>query len=180
MLCQICKKNEATVTIVRVMEMNKTELSVCNECANYLLGNTVSSFSFSQKNMNEILASLLNVCLKYGKEETLNSHQKERKCKHCEMTFSEFLQTGKLGCYQCYEVFHRQLNPILGRLHGHCQHTGKVPLALKEHFDRLQKIKEIKNELQQAVLKEEYEKAALLRDQIIEEEKRIGLENDEQ
>jgi protein arginine kinase activator len=175
MLCQICKKNEATVTIVRVVGMNKTELHVCNECANYLLGNTVVSFSFSQNNISEILSSLLDAFAKYDREENISISTAGEKCPNCGMTYGAFLQTGKLGCSQCYEVFRKQLNPLLGRLHGHSQHTGKVPIAIKEHFSQLQRIKEIKNELQQAVLKEEYEKAAMLRDEIIEEEERIRM-----
>lgn len=180
MLCQICKKNEATVTIVKVVGMNKTELHVCNECANYLLGNAISSFSFSQNSMSEILGSLLNAFAQYGSEENAIPYETEKKCPNCGMTYSEFLKIGKLGCNQCYEAFRKQLKPLLGRLHGRTQHIGKAPVSIKDRFDRLQRIKEIKNELQKAVLKEEYERAAVLRDKIIEEEKRAGIENNEQ
>ena len=180
MLCQMCKKNEATVTIVKVVGMNKSELHVCNECANYLLGNVVASFSFSQNNISEILNSLLTAFASYGKEEAVSGDETQQRCSNCGMAYGEFLQIGRLGCSQCYEEFRKQLNPILGRLHGHSQHTGKVPVSLKERFASLQRIKQMKNDLQQAVLHEEYEKAALLRDQIIEEEKRMGMKKDEQ
>ena len=179
MLCQICKRNEASVTIVKVVEMNKTDLNVCNDCANYLLGNTISSFTFSQNSINEILGNLLDAFVKYGRGEIFSSCERDIECSNCGLKYSEFVQTGKLGCSQCYEIFRKQLNPLLGRLHGSCQHKGKVPISIKVHFDRLSKIKEIKNKLQQSVLKEEYEKAAKFRDQIIEEEKRVGIQNNE-
>lgn len=179
MLCQICKKNEATVTIVRVVGMNKTDLNVCNQCANFLLGNTISSFSFSQNNINEILINLLNAFVKYGREENYTSCETEKKCSNCGHSYAEFVRTGKLGCSQCYEAFRKQLKPLLNRLHSHCQHIGKVPNSIRVHMDQLNKIKEIKNELQQAVSKEEYEKAAKLRDQIIEEERKVGIRNND-
>ncbi|MBP8718246.1 MAG: UvrB/UvrC motif-containing protein [Candidatus Atribacteria bacterium] len=179
MLCQICKKNEATIIIVKVVGKNKTEFNVCSECANYLLADTVSSISFSQYNINNILDSLLSTFEKYANQEMADTYQNELHCSNCGMSYNEFIQTGKVGCSQCYEYFRNNLKPLLGKLHGYSQHTGKFPLSVKERFTRLKKIKEIKNELQQAVLKEEYEKAATLRDMIIEEEKRLENENNE-
>ncbi len=179
MLCQICKKNKATITIVKVIELNKTELHVCSECAHYLLGNSISSFSFSQYNINEILDNLLSAFAQYDKVDNIVSKKNIMTCPKCNMTYNEFVQSGRLGCGNCYEYFRKQLNPLLGRLHGHSQHIGKVPLAIKERFVRLKRLKEIKDELQRAILKEEYEKAAQLRDMIIAEEKRLKNGNNE-
>jgi protein arginine kinase activator len=179
MLCEMCKKNEATVTIVRVVGMSKTEVNVCNECANYLLGNTVSSFSFSQKNINEILINLLNAFSRYSEEENYNISELEIKCPNCGQTYTEFIESGKFGCSKCYELFRKQVKPLLNRLHGSSQHTGKIPNAIRIRLDGIQNIEKIKDELQRAVSKEEYEKAAKLRDLIIEEEKRVGIKNND-
>lgn len=163
------------MTIVKVVGLNKTELKVCNECANYLLGLTISSISFSQHNINEILISLLSSFEKYAQDENVKENKKEMNCPRCRMTYIEFIQTGRLGCSQCYETFMKNINPILGRLHENSQHTGKVPLKMKVYFDRLRKIKDFKNELQQAIIREEYESAAILRDKILDEENRLGI-----
>jgi protein arginine kinase activator len=179
MLCQICKKNEATIKIVKVVGMSKIELNVCSECANYLLGNTISSISFSQNNINEILGNLLNAFYKYSEEDNYNSQEIVLKCANCGLTYSEFVKTGKLGCSKCYETFTKQIKPLLERLHGNSEHVGKIPNKIKTRIDRLQKIKKIKEELQKAVSKEEYEKAAQLRDQIIKEEKKVGIKDNE-
>ena len=96
------------------------------------------------------------------------------------MAYEEFVQSGRLGCSQCYEYFREQLNPILYRLHGHSKHIGKIPPTIKVRYNRLEKIKKIKNEMQKLITKEEYEKAAKLRDMIIEEEKRLDNGNNEQ
>ena len=135
--------------------------------------------SFYQNNLNEILVNLLNAFSKNEKEEySINSDQ-EKKCSNCGLTYADFVRTGKLGCSQCYEAFHNQIKPLLNRLHGHFKHMGKIPASIRIQADRIQKIEEIKNRLKQAVLKEEYEKAAELRDQIIEEEKRVQLQHNE-
>ncbi|HOR41620.1 MAG TPA: UvrB/UvrC motif-containing protein [Atribacterota bacterium] len=172
MFCQICNKNKATITIVKIVGDSKTELKVCPECANSLLGNSISCLSFSQNDIKELLDSLLSTFLSDQEGKRTTSFPPEISCPNCGYTYNEFIQTGKLGCSQCYECFRGQLNPLLHRLHGHSQHIGIVPLAFQEHLNSLKKIEEIKKELQQAVIKEEYEKAAQLRDMIREEEKR--------
>jgi protein arginine kinase activator len=175
----MCKKNEATVKIVKVVGMGKTEINVCSECANYLLGNTISSISFSQKNLNEILGNLLNTFYKYSEQDNYSSSDIELKCINCGLTYNEFVKTGKLGCSKCYETFARQMKPLLERLHGNSEHTGKIPDEIKAHNDRIKKINIIKEELKKAISKEEYEKAAKLRDIIIEEEKKVGIKGNE-
>ena len=179
MICQICKKNEATVTITKVVGLKKTELYLCNDCAHSFLGSTISSFSFSQYNINEILENLLSSFIKLDIKEGIDGLNKEDNCPYCEMAYQEFVQSGKLGCNHCYEYFRKQLNPILCKLHGNAEHIGKIPPVIQERNIRIKKINEIKGEMQELILKEEYEKAAKLRDMIIEEEKRLEDGNNE-
>lgn len=171
MLCQICNKNKATITIVKIVGDNKTEFKVCPECANSLLGNSISYLSFSQNDIKELLDNYLSTFLLDQEGKRTTGFPPELSCSNCGYTYNEFIQTGKLGCSQCYECFRDHINPLLNRLHGHSQHIGIVPLAFQEHLNSLKKIKEIRKELQQAIVKEEYEKAAKLRDMIREEEK---------
>ena len=179
MICQICKKNEATVTIAKVVELKKTELYLCSDCAHSFLGSTISSFSFSQYNINEILENLLSSFIKLDIKEGTENLNKNDNCPYCGIAYQEFVQSGKLGCNHCYEYFRKQLHPILCRLHGNVEHIGKITPAFKERNIRLKRINEIKDEMQGLILKEEYEKAAKLRDMIIEEEKRIEDGNNE-
>jgi len=179
MICQICKKNEATVIIIKDMESNRKELYVCSHCAHHLLGSAVSSFSFSQYNINEILENLLNPVGKYGQGKNITGLNERLKCSDCGMDYQEFTQSGKLGCRHCYEYFRERLKPLLDNLHGHSKHTGKVPLNIKEKCNRMKRIKEIKDEMEESIRKEEYEKAAELRDMIIKEEKRLKKVNNE-
>lgn len=174
MLCQLCKKNKATVRIVKIVGDDKTELNICSECANSILRDPISYLSFNKYSIKNVLDGLLSTSFKYVDRKNITSLSPNQSCPNCGHTYREFIETGKLGCSQCYECFREELTPLLTKLHGHSRHVGIVPSAYQERYSRLKKIKEIKDELQQAIRKEEYERAALLRDKIIEEEKRVN------
>lgn len=82
------------------------------------------------------------------------------------MSFEDFRKTGKLGCTNCYKLFKENLAPILRRLHGNAEHTGKVPAKISGCIKNSNEIEKLKNELTDAIDREEYEKAAQLRDRI--------------
>ena len=65
-------------------------------------------------------------------------------------------------------VFRDNLEPILRRLHGGSEHTGKVPARLADEIKTTNEIERLKAELASAVENEQYEKAAELRDRIRE------------
>ncbi|GAJ22179.1 unnamed protein product, partial [marine sediment metagenome] len=74
---------------------------------------------------------------------------------------------GKLGCSVCYHDFREQLTPLLRRLHGNSEHVGKIPRQSRGKLNKIRKIKQLKKELQELVFKEEYERAAKTRDEIL-------------
>jgi protein arginine kinase activator len=75
-------------------------------------------------------------------------------CPVCGFSVEDYRRTGHLGCPDCYAVFARELNP---EAEPEEQPTHEAPALTRA---RLQK------ELQQAVSREDYERAAVLRDQI--------------
>ncbi len=152
MLCQICKKNKATV---RVNEIQKDgthkQIHLCDKCAKQY--GVSLKFSF-----NELLGNLIGSQLgKPGKGGKLE-------CLDCGLTYEEFKSVGRLGCPRDYEVFKRNLDPLLEKIQGGLQHVGKVPGNLDEKLHRQQEINRLQRDLDVAVKREEYEKAAKLRD----------------
>ena len=100
-------------------------------------------------------------------------------CSTCKLTFAEFKQHGVLGCPDCYRNFEGQLAPLVERAHDGAQaHVGKVPkrhtrqseadeAAIRAvHEQRLERLKVLRHELDQAVRDERYEVAARLRDEV--------------
>ncbi len=99
-------------------------------------------------------------------------------CPACRTTFGEFKQHGMLGCAECYRAFEAQLGPLIERAHeGAVRHVGKKPRrasasldesarAQAELAERAARLARIRAELDHAVRQEQYERAALLRDEL--------------
>ena len=98
---------------------------------------------------------------------------KEMRCQNCGLTFSDFRNTGLLGCGECYRHFKTGLDPLLKKVHGSITHTGKVPRRTGGKVRIRKEIQDLRNQLQQAIQKENYEQAADLRDKIRQLEKEL-------
>ena len=96
------------------------------------------------------------------------------KCPQCGQKYSHFAQTGKLGCEKCYETFEQHLEPLLKRVHGSQVHKGKYPKRAGGSIRLKRELENLKLHLQELVVKEEFEEAAKVRDQIREIEGNIS------
>lgn len=83
--------------------------------------------------------------------------QEDLTCPDCGWTLKDLRQTSRLGCPNDYEVFGDYVGEMLERLHGHEEHVNW-------REDNL--LDQLSAELEQAILKEDYESAAHLRDRI--------------
>jgi len=163
MLCEECGIRPANVHITKIVNNKKTELNLCEKCASQYQ-QTFGSYFEPNFSLNKFLANLLNYDKSF--EQSAHSLQTLKKCPQCGQLYSQFVQSGKLGCEKCYETFGEYLEPLLKRIHGSQIHKGKYPkrtgglIKLKRELERL------KIQLNELVAKEEFEKAAKVRDQI--------------
>lgn len=169
MLCQICKSREAELILNSTINGIKSEFHICKECA-VLFEHQLSSLALPQFNLNDLLIGLLSALDFYEKEGSIPVYRKMI-CTNCQLSYEEFQKTGKLGCSQCYQFFIEKLKPILIKLQGNHQHYGKIPHNMINANNMRKEISKLKKELDNAVQKEEYEKAARLRDEIIKYER---------
>ena len=84
----------------------------------------------------------------------------EMVCPDCGIKYMEFRAGGRLGCPLDYWVFTKGLTPLLQRFHGATRHVGKVAQRRDGAMDRLR----MRTRLREAIVGEEYEEAARLRD----------------
>ncbi|NOX96815.1 MAG: hypothetical protein GXO98_01875 [Nitrospirae bacterium] len=157
MLCEICNKKEATVHYTEIISDEMTEMHLCEDCAREKGAMIKPHFPLA-----DLLAGLTDfkvpLTVKEGKSE---------KCPHCGLSYADFRKIGRLGCGQCYYTFRDGLSSLLKRVHGSCEHVGKVPaLAGGEVAKVNYTLKELRKRLQQAIQREAFEEAARLRDQI--------------
>ena len=88
-------------------------------------------------------------------------------CESCGLTFGDFREHTLLGCPDCYTAFEDQLGPLLERAHeGGSQHVGKIPHRAGSGQARQEQLMQLRGRLDEAVVREDYELAARLRDDI--------------
>lgn len=161
MLCQNCKKNEATTHIKRVINGETTQAHLCADCAKSLgYDSMFSDFDFGF-NFSNMLSSFFND----SALSAIGAHN--LRCEKCGSSFNDIVRSGKIGCADCYETFYDKLLPSIQRIHGRSTHEGKVPNGSAE-IVKLNEIDELKQKLNKAVEEQNYEKAAELRDKIKE------------
>lgn len=161
MQCDECGKRPATVHITKIENGKKTERHLCEQCAAENNGISINT-TFS---INDILAGLMNA----GNMLPLKVDVvKDLKCEVCGLSYNRFKETGRFGCSHCYKVFGERLNPLIKKLHGNTNHTGKIPNKAGGRMKLAREIERLKQELNAAVSSEEYEKAAEIRDKIRE------------
>ena len=163
MVCNICGKNQATVHLTEIIDDQITELHLCEECAQKKGAQIESHFGLS-----DLLAGLADLGTQFNKTKT----DVKLKCPKCGLTYEDFKKVGRLGCGECYNAFKEALVPLLKRIHGSTQHCGKSPKKIAKTVKAKNDLEAIKEKLQKAIQKEDFEEAAKLRDKIRELEKK--------
>ena len=172
MLCQKCNKKTASVFISSIINGQEKRVYLCHDCAkDYTLFNFKFPDPFSIKGVMDKFKT--NEDTLRDKEENLlaidkESEQEDIKCPNCCSTYNEYRETGKLGCSRCYEVFEKQLKPIIKNMYSYEEYIGKSPKKDNNRIYISKEIRILKEDLNKAVDQEEYEKAADIRDKIKE------------
>jgi protein arginine kinase activator len=174
MQCEKCKNNEATVHLTEIIKNVKSELHLCEGCAREVgLNSKLSNFTLTVPDM----LSFLDV------EETRDMVDATH-CKSCGTSFVDYKRTGKLGCPDCYGHLRTALEPILMNFHGAKRHVGKMPsnyIEIKARgkvfldasvkvMEKVETVADLRKKLEQAVLDERFEEAALIRDALKQRE----------
>jgi protein arginine kinase activator len=152
----MCKEKEATVFLTQIVGDKVQKVDLCEECAKHKGVNDPAGFS---------LADLL---LGLGASQELEqaSGGADLKCPKCGFTQADFKKAGRLGCADCYATFAEGLEGLLKTMHKGTRHVGKVPTALQQSRDLAERMKTLQKKLSKAVEDENFEQAALLRDEI--------------
>jgi protein arginine kinase activator len=156
MLCDICKKNVATVHLTQMVEGKTKKVDLCEACSKEKGVDDPTGFS---------LADLL-LGLGAAQEIEQASAGGEIKCPHCGFTQADFKKAGRLGCSECYKVFAEGLESLLKTMHKGTKHVGKVPQVFRQSQDLADKLKSLQKKLEKAIANEDFETAATLRDEV--------------
>lgn len=129
---------------------------MCEECAKTKGVNDPTGFS---------LADLL-LGLGASQEIEQAAGGGEVRCPKCGFTQGDFKKSGRLGCPECYKTFAEALEGLLKTMHKGTRHVGKAPEALRQTRDLSDRLKTLQKRLAKAIEVEDFEQAAVLRDEI--------------
>jgi protein arginine kinase activator len=153
MKCHHCD-NQATVHLTQILNGQMHKMDLCESCAQ------------AKGVTNPENLSISNLMDKVDMD-TDNSGT-AMVCESCGTTHQEFKKGGRLGCEACYHVFRPVLDPLLDGMHAGTKHLGKIPSGSASRVKFERSVDTLKTELKDAVEKEDYEKAALVRDKLKE------------
>lgn len=149
MLCQNCKKREATVNHVEKINGRVCAMHLCAMCADEMFG------YFESEVENAVLSGL------FGEDV-----RGESVCPACGLSFSEYERTGLLGCPSCYDVFNEQLIPYITRLQGKTKHTGKGGGVNTSEHDLRLKLSSLQRDMENALSRGDYKEAGRINEQM--------------
>jgi protein arginine kinase activator len=152
----VCKEKEAKVHLTQIVGEKMQKVDLCEECAGKKGVDDPAGFS---------LADLL-LGSEAAPEMEAASRAAETRCPKCGFTHADFKKAGRLGCPDCYVAFAGGLEGLLKTMHKGTHHAGKVPQSHAQTRDIAEKLKLLQKKLEKAVSDENFEQAALMRDEI--------------
>ena len=181
MKCENCGRNEANVKYTQIINGEKKQMFLCEECSQKL---GINDIHFNMPiNFTSFLTDFFNDMDEVSPMPTLGQTN-TLQCSKCGLTWEDFLHTGKFGCSNCYSDFESVIDPILRSMQGATSHVGRLGEVrtgnhVKQNLDdkmaeeenkNLSKIEKLKEDLKKAIKEERYEDAAKIRDEIKKEE----------
>jgi protein arginine kinase activator len=128
----------------------------------------MDEFSFEPFSMDSFFGNLLG-----AGASALNSLTGIDRCGYCGSSFNDIINSGRVGCANCYDKFEDKLAPSIEKLHGRTKHVGKFVSYTEDaeetaENESVSEEEKLKAELKLAVQEQRFEDAAVIRDKINE------------
>lgn len=158
MKCQYCEK-PATFHITEITEPSGSQvMHLCEEHARGFLQK-------EEANPVASIASALAKQLDLGQTKKDLEELDQKSCPVCGISFFEFRNTGRLGCPFDYSHFASDLLPLMTNIHESVEHVGKRPRRSAAADSQALMI-QLRREMEEAVEREDYERASEIRDEL--------------
>lgn len=164
MKCERCHHNTATQAIRSEKDGKSCELFVCDDCARQSAPKPAGAVSLA-----DILFSLEPPAPGVVRDappaplaDTPGEPRPLAACPSCGLTRDALREHRRFGCPACYETFGEEAKAFVRELQYGDRHVGRAPRAWKDRS----RVEELKGELADAVTRQDFPRAALLRDAI--------------
>lgn len=161
MVCEKCQKQHATVHLTEIVNDEKREAHLCENCARTAGVGLKVNFSIS-----DILGNLI--------EQRGTKEIPDKQCPDCGIRYSDFRSKARLGCARDYDFFQGAVGSLLEKIHGSVQHVGKVPRTADGAIVKENLLVRLKRDLDGLIKAERFEDAAQVRDRIRTLEVELG------
>ena len=150
MICEECKKRNATVYINQSTIDKTKPVALCAECAEKL----------KYESKYDVISQ--------GFHENRSEVKNQAQCPSCHCTVSMFEASRglTLGCPECYSIFADKIARRLRFLRGQLVYCGRVPLRQRQAAKKAEYLEKLREEMAQAVSNEDFERALTLREMI--------------
>ena len=169
MKCDRCEQTAGIEIVVMKDGADSKTMHLCAGCAQDALIVSLSDskenpegFLYYQDNLKKLLGAIFDET----EEAEGEAQEDEHHCSFCGSSYADIMHTGRFGCDRCYVEFQDRIRETLRMTQGATSHIGDVPPSykrLKEIHDEIEKKKQLLNDL---ILSEDYETAAVLRDEV--------------
>jgi protein arginine kinase activator len=158
--CEHCHEAPATVHITQIANNQTTVSHLCEACAR-------ETGVVVEIGQDGIVPEVQVTAEALARPHAQSAAEEDRReCRQCRLTFSEFKAHERLGCPRCYAEFDKEIEALLMQVHGASVHKGKrhVPRSGDSMTD--EDLARLLRELEDAIRREDFELAAMLRDTI--------------
>lgn len=156
MECDFCHEREAVIFVEQVSTGGaKRKINMCMECA------VAHGISPDPKNIEANIGDLFKELAESAKKIQIDNN---RMCPVCGTSLSEIKKSSHTGCPECYAIFKEQITQFLESRGITGTYSGSMPARLASFRSVLNYRIMLQNKLNDAVQKEDYERAALYRD----------------
>lgn len=161
MKCDSCRERDAVIALTQIVNEQVSTLHLCENCA------AERGVEPPSATLKSPLGSFLAAMGKGGAPAP-GTPAPDGACPGCGATLQDFREAGRLGCPECYVTFGRQLRDLLRRIHGSVHHVGEryVSPGAATAEPAPAELERLREELRRAVEREEFERAADLRDRL--------------
>jgi len=156
MICDMCKLNEAKVSVEQVADGVTKNIYLCPACSQRL------GFGMFSETIDISITKILG-----SDDEDNDDGRKSEQCPICGLSFREIESKKMIGCSDCFSFFKAEIMEILGKKKKNLKYSGPITDEQSpETFFETHSSEELHEELKKAVETEDYERAAALRDEI--------------
>ena len=167
-ICQICKKQPATIHLTDIHNNIKKEVHICESCADEKGFNLQGTANLPQL-LGLAAKKMIHVAAPAAQLQAMKPSEENPTCPKCGFTWAQFNERRRLGCPEDYHAFEAKLrqfvssqdNPI--GVNRDSFHVGKTPSHCREADNQDKILRRLTKRLKRAVAEENYEEAAVIK-----------------